>query len=162
MEDDVPSIIVPIRHSDKVVEIFIDEFPDDVENGGLLTLLAQEVAPLHIWHKFAVEYYRQGRVDAFRLILSEAREGFSYFEAEISKDDVQGKREFNESRLLTLNALCADLITTFIEERNKARADELNTQIVEMLSQVRPLLLHFLANSACKERPRKCPSSSFL
>lgn len=52
-------------------KVFVDELPDDAHD--LLDLLRAEVAPLDVWHRFALEYYRQGRKDAFREILKEAK-----------------------------------------------------------------------------------------
>jgi RNA polymerase-associated protein CTR9 len=112
--DDVPSILVSIQNTDEFVEVFVDELPDDVRD--LLNLLRAELAPLDIWHRFAVEYYRQGNKDAFREILKEARVGFEFFEQKKLKG--KEKEELNESRLKIINALAADLIYELIELRN--------------------------------------------
>lgn len=51
--------------SDEVVEVRTDELPDNVED--LLGILQAEMAPLSLWLKFAVEYYKQGKCYVFSL-----------------------------------------------------------------------------------------------
>jgi hypothetical protein len=107
--------------------VFIDELPDDETD--LLNLLRAEIAPLGIWHAFAVEYYRQGRKDAFREILKEAKNGFVHYEEK--KLAGKEKVEFNESRLKIINGLTADLIFDLIETRhNKERSNAIRADIV--------------------------------
>ena len=111
--------------------MFVDELPDDVRD--LLDLLRAEVAPLVIWHRFAIEYYRQGRKDAFREILKEAKVGFDFFEQK--KLTGKDKEEFNDSRLKIINALAADLIFDLIELRNeKDRFSAIRTEIITYFS----------------------------
>ena len=70
------SIAIPIRGSEEIVEVFVDDLPDDPTNeeGGLslIDVLRAEIAPLNIWLEFAIEYYRQGRVKQFKANLNEA------------------------------------------------------------------------------------------
>jgi len=115
-----------------IVQVFIDELPDDVDE--LLDLLRAEVAPMDIWHRFAVEYYRQGRKDAFREILHEAKIGFDFFEKK--KLTGKEKEEFNDSRLKIINALAADLIFDLIElpANDKDRFSAIRTEILTYFS----------------------------
>lgn len=108
-------------------KVFIDELPDDEKD--LLDLLRAEIAPLDIWHRFAVEYYRQGRKDAFREILKEAKNGFDQFEQKklIGKE----KAEFNEARLKIINGLAASLIFDLIEfSRSREQFSTIRTEIL--------------------------------
>lgn len=129
-DDDVPSIVVHIQNTDQLVEVFIDELPEDVRD--LLDLLRAEVAPLDIWHQFAVEYYRQGRKDAFREILKEAKLGFEFFEQK--KLTGKDKEDFDESRLKIINALAADLIFSLIENEFRNDKDRFNAIRAEIVS----------------------------
>ena len=111
-------------------QVFVDELPDDVQD--LLDLLRAEVAPLDIWHRFAVEYYRQGQKDAFREILKEAKNGFDFFE----KKKLMGreKEEFNDARLKIINALAADQIFELIEIKSDAERKLIRTEILTYFS----------------------------
>lgn len=67
------SIDIPIRdehghESDEAIQIFLDELPLSEE---LLGVLKAEKANLKLWHQFAVEYYRQGKLEEFKNILQE-------------------------------------------------------------------------------------------
>lgn len=108
------------------MKVFIDELPDDEKD--LCDLLRAELAPLDIWHRFAVEYYRQGRKDAFREILKEAKNGFEFFEQKklLGKEKV----EFNEARLKIINGLAADLIFDLIEIRPNKEHANVRTEIL--------------------------------
>lgn len=61
------SILIPVHNSDEVVEVQIMELPDD-EN-EIVEILMAELAPLDLWLRFAVEYYRQGRYLSFTKML---------------------------------------------------------------------------------------------
>ena len=82
------SILIPVYNSDEVVEVSANELPDD--EGEVIDILQAELAPLDLWLRFAVEYYRQGRLDSFSNLLqpitelhedkSDAHDGSKLFE----------------------------------------------------------------------------------
>lgn len=47
------SIEIPVRDSSEVVEVFLDELPDDALD--LSAILRDEMAPLHLYIQFAVQ-----------------------------------------------------------------------------------------------------------
>jgi RNA polymerase-associated protein CTR9 len=57
------TILIPVHQSTEVIEVQISELPDDV--GEVQEILMNELAPLEVWLRFAVEYYRQGKHDSF-------------------------------------------------------------------------------------------------
>jgi len=61
------SILIPVQGSEEVVEVHVDELPEDVND--VLDILQAEMAPLNLWLRFAVEYYKQGRSDQFHMLL---------------------------------------------------------------------------------------------
>ena len=61
------SIFIPVTGSDEVVEVNVNELPED--EGEVVDILQAELAPLDLWLRFAVEYYRQGRLDSFANLL---------------------------------------------------------------------------------------------
>lgn len=61
------SILIPVQNSEEVVEVPVDELPED-EN-DVIDILQAELAPLELWLRFAVEYYRQGKLESFTNIL---------------------------------------------------------------------------------------------
>lgn len=91
----VRSICIPLRNSEEVVEVYENELPEDASE--IIEILKGETPPLNIWLKFAVAYYRQGRVDAFQEILHES--------ADESLEDVY--RDSTAERVAILDALAA-------------------------------------------------------
>ena len=66
------SILIPVQNSEEVVEVPVDELPED-EN-DVIDILQAEVAPLDLWLRFAVEYYRQGKLASFKAMLAPIEE----------------------------------------------------------------------------------------
>ena len=60
---------VPIQGSDAVVEVPVNELPDEVDD--LVDILKAEKAELWRWLQFAMEYYRQGKIPQFEAVLKE-------------------------------------------------------------------------------------------
>ncbi len=64
------TIEIPLKDSDEVIELSIDQLPDGEE---VLSILKQEHCPLHVWIRLSLEYYKQGRTDDFVHILEASR-----------------------------------------------------------------------------------------
>lgn len=60
-------IPVPAEMGGEPIVFTSDDLPDNVD--GLLTVLSKAEAPLHVWHDIMLEYYRQGKPDAYEQIL---------------------------------------------------------------------------------------------
>ncbi|WAR02159.1 CTR9-like protein, partial [Mya arenaria] len=71
------AIEIPLRDTDEVIELDLAQLPEGEE---VLSILRQEVAPLHIWYTLALEYYKQSKIDDFVKILDASRTdaGFDY------------------------------------------------------------------------------------
>jgi hypothetical protein len=70
---DAGSIFIPVRGKHDVVEVQCGTLPqvDDV-----LRVLMAEIAPLNVWLRFSVEYYRQDRIPEFeKLIMAGTDDG---------------------------------------------------------------------------------------
>ena len=148
--DDVPSIMVQISGTNQYVQVFIDELPDDVQD--VLDLLRAELAPLEVWHAFAVEYYRQGYESAFREILKEAKEGFVHYE-QIKKFTTTERKQFDKARLNIILALAADqmeALMTVFSTNDKARKNELIHEVKNYFSQADKIDTEFKLTWACK------------
>lgn len=48
------SLFIPIHKSEEVVEVKLNELPDD--SSDILNILGAEIAPLDLWLKFAVSW----------------------------------------------------------------------------------------------------------
>ena len=115
------SILIPVANSDEVVEVQVSELPED--EGEVIDILQAELAPLDVWLRFAVEYYRQGRPESFEKMLeplmelyrTEPNERNRLFEQFGSVDSV--KRSF----LAILNALAAFHTVKGSRERDKTK-----------------------------------------
>ena len=70
------ALIIPL-HSQQgtAIEFFPDELPSDFND--ICDILSAEFAPLSSWHQTAVEYYRQGSVQEFELILKDIVDGLT-------------------------------------------------------------------------------------
>ena len=64
------TIEIPLRDSDEVIELGLDQLPEGEE---VLAILIQENCPLHVWIRLAIGYYQQGKVSDFVRILETAR-----------------------------------------------------------------------------------------
>lgn len=120
---DPTKILIPVQDSNDVVEVLVSELPDEVED--VIDTLANEQAPLNLWLRFAVEYYRQGRLDCFQGMLNPLIEMHSessqtgassmLFEQFGSGDPVK------EQFLDILNALAAYHTVLGMRERDKLK-----------------------------------------
>lgn len=52
MQEDGDAIMIPVRDSEELVRVNLDELPKDAEE--IIEILKAEFAPLDIWLKFAV------------------------------------------------------------------------------------------------------------
>eukprot|EP00638_Chattonella_subsalsa_P008943 CAMPEP_0117751552 /NCGR_PEP_ID=MMETSP0947-20121206/11048_1 /TAXON_ID=44440 /ORGANISM="Chattonella subsalsa, Strain CCMP2191" /LENGTH=1322 /DNA_ID=CAMNT_0005569965 /DNA_START=191 /DNA_END=4159 /DNA_ORIENTATION=- len=129
---DSGSILIPVRGSNEKVEVFCDELPEDVAD--VIDILKAEIAPLDIWLQFAVEYYRQGREEHFRSILSEVVDALGPEAEQFYQDDLEA---YKVGRLRILNALAADAIKRASENprMEDRKEDELYTQALDYFSQ---------------------------
>ena len=118
---DPNKILIPVRNSDDLVEVLVSELPEDVED--VIEILVAEVAPLELWLRFAVEYYRQGRLDSFVGMLNPLVE----LHSEPSQtgassklfEQFGGAAEVKEQFLEILNALAAFHTVLGMRERDK-------------------------------------------
>ncbi|CAM9206048.1 unnamed protein product [Ectocarpus sp. 13 AM-2016] len=107
-EDDVRDdgcIRIPVRGAQQTVEVYTEELPSDYND--VVDVLKAEIAPLDIWLRFAVEYYRQGSEEHFRGILNEIIEALTPDTERFYADD---RRAFDVGRIRILNALAADSV----------------------------------------------------
>lgn len=110
------AISIPIRNTDDVVVVKVSDLGETDVN-DLLELLMAELAPLEVWHDFAVEYYRQGNVDSFLAILE------SGTDKEI--DRVYPGEENFKGRISILNTLAAYYTQAAVREKDKTEKDQL-------------------------------------
>jgi len=69
--DDSEIFLIPIAgRPEEAVEVKLSELSDDPTR--LIDILKAEIAPLDLWLKFAVAYYRNGKYNAFCTILEDA------------------------------------------------------------------------------------------
>ncbi len=70
MDYSASTIEIPLKDSDEVIELGLDQLPDGEE---VLSILIQENCPLHVWIRLAIGYYRQGKINDFVHILEQSR-----------------------------------------------------------------------------------------
>ncbi|XP_076114425.1 RNA polymerase-associated protein CTR9 homolog [Mytilus galloprovincialis] len=108
------SIEIPLRDTDEVIELDLDQLPEGEE---VLSILRQEVAPLHLWVVLALEYYKQGYVEDFVKILDASRTdaGLDY-------------PNFEKDQMRALDTLAAYYVQKAHKEKNKDKKRDLFTQ----------------------------------
>ena len=108
------AILIPVKDSAEVIEVQVEELPDDADE--LVSILAQEVAPLDTWLRVAIEYYKQGRSEQFKKILEPLTELDEGFFAE-----AYGQTGWKAHFIAVLNSLAAFYMAQATREREKAK-----------------------------------------
>ncbi|BBN12945.1 RNA polymerase-associated protein CTR9 [Marchantia polymorpha subsp. ruderalis] len=62
-------VYIPVQNSSEEVRVALDQLPRDATD--ILDILKAEQAPLNLWLTFAREYFKQGKINEFLLILRE-------------------------------------------------------------------------------------------
>ena len=110
------SILIPVQNSAEVVEVAVSALPDDAND--IVDILQAEMAPLDLWLKFAVEYYKQGRLEQFKLLLDPLVE----LEGQGALYDQFGNDPSVRRHFLTiLNTLAAYHMVGATRERDKVK-----------------------------------------
>ncbi|KAG8230222.1 hypothetical protein J437_LFUL010850 [Ladona fulva] len=122
------SIEIPLRDTDEVIELYFDQLPEGEE---VLGILRQEHAQLHIWVNLALEYYRQGKVEEFILILEASRT-----EADTSY------RDSEKDQMRALDALAAYFVQKANKEKNKDRKRELFTKATVLYTTADKIIMY--------------------
>lgn len=94
------SIEIPTRDGSEVVEVFLDELPEDSDD--LCEILLSEAASLDLFHQFALEYYKRSQIPAF---VNLVRRGID-----------EGRRKNNQQVNLALTRLMSTLAADYIHE----------------------------------------------
>ncbi|CAI9100700.1 OLC1v1037856C1 [Oldenlandia corymbosa var. corymbosa] len=62
-------VYIPVQNSEEEVRVALDQLPRDASD--IVDILKAEQAPLDLWLIIAREYFKQGKIEQFRLILEE-------------------------------------------------------------------------------------------
>jgi len=99
-------IEIPLKNrQNEVIELSLDELPQ--ESQEIIGILREEEVPLELWLRFAVEYFRRSRPDAFHDILSAA----------LSSDLAHVYHHQRRERILILNALASYYVGQAAKEK---------------------------------------------
>jgi tetratricopeptide (TPR) repeat protein len=110
------TILIPVQGSEEVVEVSCAELPDDAND--IVDILQAEMAPLDLWLKFAVEYYKQGRLEQFKLLLDPLVE----LESQGALYDQFGREPAVKKQFIAiLNALAAYHMVGATRDRDKQK-----------------------------------------
>lgn len=94
------SIEIPTRDGSEVVEVFLDELPEDSDE--LCEILLAEAASLELFHQFALEYYKRAQVPAF---VNLVKRGID-----------EGRRKNSQQVNLSISRLLSTLAAHYIHE----------------------------------------------
>ncbi|XP_011403140.1 PREDICTED: RNA polymerase-associated protein CTR9 homolog [Amphimedon queenslandica] len=104
------SVEIPLRDTDEVIELDIDQLPEGDE---VITILRDERAPLHTWVTLALHYYKQDKWSEFEKLLQTSRT-----DANISYDDHE------KDQMMALDSLAAHYVQKAKKERDKETKKE--------------------------------------
>ncbi|XP_063981062.1 RNA polymerase-associated protein CTR9 homolog [Diachasmimorpha longicaudata] len=108
------SIEIPLRDTDEVIELCLDQLPEGDE---VLGILRQEHAQLSIWVNLALEYYKQHKIEDFIKILESSRtEAHSEY------------RDVEKDQMRALDMLAAYYVQEANREKNKDKKRDLFTK----------------------------------
>jgi RNA polymerase-associated protein CTR9 len=99
------SVEIPLRDTDEVIELDIDQLPEGDE---VLSILRDERAPLHTWVTLALHYYKQNKYEEFEKILQSSRA-----DADISYNDHE------KDQMAALDTLAAYYVQRARHEKTK-------------------------------------------
>eukprot|EP00743_Colponemidia_sp_Colp-15_P005507 GILK01005923.1.p1 GENE.GILK01005923.1~~GILK01005923.1.p1 ORF type:complete len:1224 (-),score=347.14 GILK01005923.1:129-3746(-) len=108
-------VIVKIRNSEDVVEIFPHTLPEDPAH--VMDLLAAEIAPLETWLQVAVEYFKLGKIPQFLQVLQVASSD--------ETNTVEQYRASKSQRIAILNSLASYATARAFRERDRRRKEDL-------------------------------------
>lgn len=108
------SIEIPLRDTDEVIELYLDQLPEGDE---VLGILRQEHAQLNIWVNLALEYYKQHKIEDFIKILESSR-----IDANIDY------RDYEKDQMRALDMLAAYYVQEANREKNKDKKRDLFTK----------------------------------
>ena len=99
------SLEIPLRDTDEVIELDLEQLPEGEE---ILGILRTENVPLHIWLTLAKHYYKQEKMHDFVLLLENCH-----------KDAATDYREQEKDKMLALDTLAAHYVSLGRKEKNK-------------------------------------------
>ncbi|XP_066276427.1 RNA polymerase-associated protein CTR9 homolog isoform X1 [Branchiostoma lanceolatum] len=122
------SVEIPLRDTDEVIELDLDQLPDGEE---VLNILRQENVVLTVWITLALEYYKQGKAQDFVKILEAAR-----------TDANHDYRNHEIDQMKSLDTLAAYYVQQARKEKNKDRKKELFTQATLLYTMADKIIMY--------------------
>ncbi|GFR23747.1 RNA polymerase-associated protein CTR9 homolog [Trichonephila clavata] len=124
------SIEIPLRDTDEVIDLKIDELPYGEE---VLDMLRREQATLNIWVQIALEYYRQGKHADFVKILDVSRT-----EANIDYPNME------RDQMAALDKLSAYYVQQASKEKDREKKRELFTKATLLYTTADKIIMYDL------------------
>ncbi|PIK55019.1 putative RNA polymerase-associated protein CTR9-like isoform X2 [Apostichopus japonicus] len=122
------SIDIPLRDTDEVIELDVEQLPEGEE---VLTILKQENAPLHTWLALGLEYYKQGKVEDFVKI-------FASWQTDANLDYPGNEKD----QMTALDTLAAYYVQQARKEKNKDTKKELFTQATLLYTMADKIIMY--------------------
>ena len=132
-EDDDVVITVPTRQSGQAVHVPVDDLPDEADE--ILDLLRGEIAPLATWLRFAIAYYRQGKIAQFKKILIEGTSD--------AMDKYYPEKDHGKERVAIFNCLASHYLerASSVKRQHENQPIEVkNTLTKELLKKANDLI----------------------
>ncbi|GAM24860.1 hypothetical protein SAMD00019534_080350 [Acytostelium subglobosum LB1] len=121
----VDYINIPLKQSEKSVKISINNLPSAHQ---VVSILKKERSSLSLWLKIAAEYYKQGRLDDFKSILTDS------LDVDDGRDSKHDSRESKHDRIAILNALSSYYTQLGAVEKVKQKREDLFSRAVSHLT----------------------------
>lgn len=123
-------IEIPLRDTEEVIELQLDQLPEGDE---VLGILRQEQATLNIWVQLALEYYRQGKIQDFVKILDVSRT-----EANIDYGNME------QDQMAALDTLSAYYVQQANKEKDREKKRELFTKATLLYTTADKIIMYDL------------------
>lgn len=123
-------IEIPFGQGDEVLELEVANLPDPQETIGILQ---EQDCKIHLWIQIAVEYYRQGKDDAFELLLSTC---LSRWDQERVKINNPTYPDGDKDRIRALDLLAIFYVRKGYATKNKERRRDYFARAAQKFTEV--------------------------
>lgn len=123
------NIEVPFGQGDEVLELEVANLPDPCETVGILR---EQRSKISLWIQIALEYYRQGKEDAFELLLSTCLAGLNQTDKE-KEEDYPGREK---DRIKALDLLAIFYVRKAYATKNREKRRDFLARAAQKFTEV--------------------------
>lgn len=123
-------IEIPFGKGDEVLELEVANLPEPAETAGILQ---EQDCKINLWIQIAIEYYRQGKFDAFELLLSRC---LSSWPQDRIKENTHNYPEGDKDRTKALDLLAVFYVRRGYASKNRERRRDYYSRAAQKFTEV--------------------------